>query len=160
MIKQGYLTTPNLIDATIAHYDFASLQNNKLGSYQAGEVNSLLTKYHRVTKAIIEQVVELAHDRLGVMIFAATTDHAREIIGYLAQHKQSHAMILGDTPNKDRDQIINDYKAQKIKFLVNVAVLTTGFDAPHVDFIALLRPTQSLSLFQQIVGRGLRLSPG
>ena len=160
MIKQGYLTTPNLIDATIAHYDFASLQSNKLGSYQAGEVNSLLTKYHRVTKAIIEQVVELAHDRLGVMIFAATTDHAREIIGYLAQHQQSHAMILGDTPNKDRDQIINDYKAQKIKFLVNVAVLTTGFDAPHVDFIALLRPTQSLSLFQQIVGRGLRLSPG
>ncbi|NRA85342.1 MAG: ATP-dependent helicase, partial [Gammaproteobacteria bacterium] len=53
----------------------------------------------------------------------------------------------------------NDFKAQKIKYLINVSVLTTGFDAPHVDFIALLRPTQSLSLFQQIVGRGLRLAP-
>jgi DNA repair protein RadD len=41
-----------------------------------------------------------------------------------------------------------------------VSVLTTGFDAPHVDVIAILRPTQSISLFQQIVGRGLRLSPG
>ena len=50
--------------------------------------------------------------------------------------------------------------AKEIKFLVNVSVLTTGFDAPHVDVIAILRPTQSISLFQQIVGRGLRLSPG
>jgi DNA repair protein RadD len=39
-------------------------------------------------------------------------------------------------------------------------VLTTGFDAPHVDLIAILRPTESVSLYQQIVGRGLRLAPG
>ncbi len=43
---------------------------------------------------------------------------------------------------------------------MNVAVLTTGFDAPHVDLIAILRPTESVSLYQQIVGRGLRLAPG
>jgi DNA repair protein RadD len=56
--------------------------------------------------------------------------------------------------------LITAFKAKKIKYLVNVSVLTTGFDAPHVDVIAILRPTQSISLFQQIVGRGLRLSPG
>lgn len=165
MIKQQYLTPPNLIDATIANYDFSGLNANQYGNYQAGEVNSLLTKYNRVTRAIIEQVVELAEKRRGVMIFAATTDHAREILGYLNGHNEGHvegnsaAMILGETANSERDQIINDFKQQKIKYLVNVAVLTTGFDAPHVDFIALLRPTQSLSLFQQIVGRGLRLAP-
>jgi len=166
MIKQHYLTPPTLIDATIAHYDFSSLNANKFGNYPAPEVNSLLTKHARVTQAIIEQVVELSAKRRGVMIFAATTDHAREIIGYLEDsdcidtlNHQSAAMILGDTPNHQRDQIIHDFKQQKIKYLVNVAVLTTGFDAPHVDFIALLRPTQSLSLFQQIVGRGLRLAP-
>lgn len=43
---------------------------------------------------------------------------------------------------------------------MNVSVLTTGFDAPHVDLIAILRPTESVSLYQQIVGRGLRLAPG
>lgn len=43
---------------------------------------------------------------------------------------------------------------------MNVAVLTTGFDAPHVDLIAILRPTESVSLYQQIVGRGLRTAPG
>lgn len=49
------------------------------------------------------------------------------------------------------------FKARKIRYLVNVSVLTTGFDAPHVDLIAILRPTESISLYQQIVGRGLRL---
>lgn len=56
--------------------------------------------------------------------------------------------------------LIEDFKAQRFRYLVNVAVLTTGFDAPHVDLIAILRPTESVSLYQQIVGRGLRLSPG
>ena len=64
-----------------------------------------------------------------------------------------------DTPGKERDQLIESFKQQKIKYLVNVSVLTTGFDAPHVDLIAILRPTESVSLYQQIVGRGLRLAP-
>ena len=51
-------------------------------------------------------------------------------------------------------------KLKKFKYLVNVSVLTTGFDAPHVDVIALLRPTESVSLYQQIIGRGLRLNEG
>jgi DNA repair protein RadD len=59
-----------------------------------------------------------------------------------------------------RNQTIQDYKQKKFKYLVNVSVLTTGFDAPHVDVIAILRPTESNSLYQQIVGRGLRLSDG
>ncbi len=70
------------------------------------------------------------------------------------------ALITGDTPGAERDVLIEDFKAQRFRYLVNVAVLTTGFDAPHVDLIAILRPTESVSLYQQIVGRGLRLAPG
>jgi DNA repair protein RadD len=69
------------------------------------------------------------------------------------------ALVTGETPDEERDEIINAFKQKKLKFLVNVSVLTTGFDAPHVDVIAILRPTESVSLYQQIVGRGLRLSP-
>jgi superfamily II DNA or RNA helicase len=57
-------------------------------------------------------------------------------------------------------RLIDAFKAQQFRYLVNVSVLTTGFDAPHVDLIAILRPTESVSLYQQIVGRGLRLAPG
>lgn len=100
--------------------------------------------------------MEFAATRKGVMIFAATVEHAKEIVGLLPA--EDAALITGDTPCAERDVLIEDFKAQRFRYLVNVAVLTTGFDAPHVDLIAILRPTESVSLYQQIVGRGLRLA--
>ena len=70
------------------------------------------------------------------------------------------AMITGDTPKAERASIIARFKARRIKYLVNVAVLSVGFDAPHVDVIAILRKTESVGLLQQIIGRGLRLHDG
>lgn len=161
MIKNGYLTPPKVIDAAIEYYDFSSLNANSSGGYNEREVNDLLTRYPRVTQGIIEQVKTLANSkpqRQGVMIFAATVKHAIEIQGYL--NASETALITGDTPSKERSELIRRFKARELRFLVNVSVLTTGFDAPHVDVIAILRPTESVSLYQQIVGRGLRLSDG
>lgn len=158
MINKGYLTKPKLIDAAVAQYDFSVLIPNRFGEYAEQEVNQLLSKHQRVTQAIIEQVIELAVKRQAVMIFAATVDHAKEITSYLPP--EHTALITGATVQRERDRLIQDFKQRQLKYLVNVSVLTTGFDAPHVDFIAILRPTQSVSLYQQIVGRGLRLSAG
>jgi len=158
MINRGYLTRPELVDAAVAQYDFSALSQNRFGEYAEKDVNQLLGKHQRVTRAIIEQVMELAVKRKAVMIFAATVDHAREITGYLPEHQT--ALITGATDLNERDLLIQRFKQQQLKYLVNVSVLTTGFDAPHVDFIAILRPTQSVSLYQQIVGRGLRLDEG
>jgi DNA repair protein RadD len=91
------------------------------------------------------------------MIFSSTVKHAEEIMTYLPPNEAR--LVLGDTEISDRDKIVDEFKEKKFKYLVNVSVLTTGFDAPHVDVIAILRPTESNSLYQQIVGRGLRLSP-
>ncbi|ANG61103.1 ATP-dependent helicase [Marinobacterium aestuarii] len=158
LIREGFLTRPELVDASIAHYDFSALQANASGHYSETEINSLLSQYPRVTRAICEQIQELACERAGVMIFAATIKHAQEITGYLPD--DCTALVTGTTPAPERESLITRFKAHELKYLVNVAVLTTGFDAPHVDLIAILRPTQSVSLFQQIVGRGLRLAPG
>ena len=158
MINRGYLTRPELVDAAVAQYDFSALSQNRFGEYAEKDVNQLLSKHQRVTRAIVEQVMELAVKRKAVMIFAATVDHAREITGYLPEHQM--ALITGATDLNERDLLIQRFKQQQLKYLVNVSVLTTGFDAPHVDFIAILRPTQSVSLYQQIVGRGLRLDEG
>ena len=158
MINRGYLTKPELVDAAVAQYDFSALTQNRFGEYAEKDVNQLLGKHQRVTRAILEQVMELAVKRQAVMIFAATVDHAKEITGYLpAEHT---ALITGATDQRERDQLIQRFKLRQLKYLVNVSVLTTGFDAPHVDFIVILRPTQSVSLYQQIVGRGLRLDEG
>src|SRR5690554_1239317 len=158
MINRGYLTKPELVDAAVTQYDFSTLSQNRFGEYAEQDVNQLLGKHRRVTRAIIEQVVELAAQRQAVMIFAATVDHAKEITGYLPEEQT--ALVTGATEQGERDALIQRFKQRQLKYLVNVSVLTTGFDAPHVDFIAILRPTQSVSLYQQIVGRGLRLDEG
>lgn len=160
MVKHGYLTPPRLVDAPIVHYDFSKLIPKGNGLFSEADLNGELKRQQRVTPHIISQVLEYAVDRQGVMVFAATVEHAREIQGLLVAKAQHAALITGETPGPERDALIHGFKARDIKFLVNVSVLTTGFDAPHVDLIVMLRPTESVSLYQQIVGRGLRLSPG
>lgn len=157
MIKNGFLTPPLRIDSPVASYDFSSLKLH--GSrFVFSEIETLLKDQKRITPVIIKNIIDVSADRKGVMIFTSSINHAEEIMRSLPPFLS--AMVIGDTESRDREEIINAFKAQKIKYLVNVSVLTTGFDAPHVDVIALLRPTESVSLYQQIIGRGLRLSEG
>ncbi len=156
MIKSGFLTPPKLIDAPTTFYDFSQLKTDRWGHFNESDMNTLLQRQGRATASIIDAVIKQAADRQGIMLFAATVDHAHEIESYLPG--ESTGLITGSTALQQRNSIINAFKSKKLKYLVNVSVLTTGFDAPHVDMIAILRPTASVSLYQQIVGRGLRLS--
>ncbi len=158
MIREGYLTPPRVIDAPVVHYDFSQLLPSRQGLFSDAELDQALRRQTRVTPQIVRQVIDYAADRQGVMIFAATVLHAGEVLGLLPEGEA--ALITGATPGAQRDAILARFQARELKYLVNVAVLTTGFDAPHVDLIAILRPTASVALYQQIVGRGLRLSPG
>ena len=157
MVDQGYLTPPVLIDSPVACYDFSSLKLRGV-SFVTEQIESLLKDQKRITPVIIGNIVEMSRDRHGVMIFTSSVRHAQEVLSCLPS--ESSALVVGETEGSERDRIIADFKQRRLKFLVNVSVLTTGFDAPHVDVIALLRPTESVGLYQQIIGRGLRLSPG
>ncbi|MFK8258151.1 DEAD/DEAH box helicase [Erwinia sp. AnSW2-5] len=157
MIKHGFLVPPERLDMPVVQYDFSRLQAQENGLFSEADLNRELKQQQRITPHIIQQIVEFAQQREGVMIFAATVEHAREVLGLLPGSK---ALISAGTPAAERDALIAAFKARELLYMVNVAVLTTGFDAPHVDLIAILRPTESVSLYQQIVGRGLRLSPG
>ncbi len=157
MIKNRYLTIPVKVDIPVTCYDFSEL-TEKDRMYTAAEVEEVLKSQMRLTPFIIKNIIDITerYNRRGVMIFSSSVKHAEEILSYLPAGDSR--LVLGDTDMKDRVQIVNDFKKRKFKYLVNVSVLTTGFDAPHVDVIAILRPTESNSLYQQIVGRGLRLS--
>lgn len=157
MVKQGYLAEPRRIDAAVARYDFSQLAPGAGGRFQEAELDRVVAG-HRATPTIVAEVVAYAAERRGVMLFAATVAHAEEILGHLPEGQA--ALITGATPSEERQAHIEAFKAQRLKYLVNVSVLTTGFDAPHVDLIAILRPTESVGLYQQIVGRGLRLAEG
>jgi len=68
--------------------------------------------------------------------------------------------VTGETPSAERDRILKEFKAGTIQALTNANVLTTGFDAPMIDLVAMLRPTMSPGLYVQMAGRGLRIAPG
>ncbi len=157
MIAHQYLTPPVKVDIPVTCYDFSELTESGR-PYSMSQVEEILKQQRRLTPLIVKNIVDIteSYDRKGTMIFSSTVNHAKEILESLPEGEGR--IVIGETEEGERDRIIDDFKKKKFKYLVNVSVLTTGFDAPHVDVIAILRPTESISLYQQIIGRGLRLN--
>ena len=158
LIDQGYLTPPKIGEINAEGYDTSDLVANARGQFDAEAVDRAYHGHGRKTAGIVSDVVAQSRDRKGVMFFAATVQHAQEVIASLPP--EMSAIVTGNTPKTERESILRRFVASQIKYLVNVSVLTTGFDAPHVDVIAILRKTESVGLLQQIIGRGLRLDAG
>lgn len=158
LIAQGYLTRPVIGRIHAESYHTLDMELNSRNQFDSEDIDRAFIGQGRKTSAIIADVVAQARERQGVMIFAATVQHAQECMESLPRGLS--ALVTGNTANQERAAIIARFKAQEIKYLVNVQVLTTGFDAPHVDLIAILRATESVGLLQQIIGRGLRLAEG
>src|SRR5690606_19535626 len=113
-----------------------------------------------VTRAAVAEIVKYGQDRRGWLIFAAGVDHANHVADEVRRYGIPTAVVTGNTPASERKRILDDYKAGRIRCVVNVEVLTTGFDAPHTDLLGMLRPTKSPVLYVQMVGRGMRTAPG
>ena len=94
------------------------------------------------------------------IVFAAGVSHARDLATSFAQNGTSVRVILGTTPSEERAQILKDFSSGVVKVLVNVGVLTEGFDEPSLETIIIAKPTRSTLLYTQIVGRGTRLYDG
>ena len=150
LIEKGFLTNPHADPDHAKSYDTSGIKRHTEKEYEKAFEGK-----GRKTAGIIADVVEHARGRMGVMIFAATKKHALECMESLPPDLSR--MVTGETPKAERKQIVADFKARRFKYLVNIAVYTTGFDVPHVDTIAILRSTDSASLLQQIIGRGMRL---
>jgi DNA repair protein RadD len=112
-----------------------------------------------VVGAIADRIIEAGHDRKGWLIFGCTVKHCEVLAEALNERGFAGRGVFGDTEKAERDRTIADFKAQRLRFLVSQGVLTTGFNAKHVDLVALARPTKSTGLYVQMVGRGTRLSP-
>lgn len=154
LIDDGYLTKP-VFEATRESYDTTGLKLNRTGNWDAKTVDRAFVGQGRKTSHIVADVVAKSQNRQGVMLFAATIKHAQEVCESLPP--EITRLVTGETPAAERERILADFKARRVKYLVNVAVLTTGFDASHVDHVAILRATESAGLLMQIIGRGLRI---
>ncbi len=106
----------------------------------------------------VQEIVTKCHDRHSVLIFASGVTHAEDVAQFLHNHNVGRVgIVTGETLPIERESLLADFKAQRLRWLVNCDVLTTGFNARCVDAIAILRATMSPGLFAQMVGRGLRL---
>lgn len=158
LLGAGYLA-PLVIAPTEAQIDTSGVKL-VAGEYNLGQLARASDKAELVRAACAE-LVRLAAGRRRWLVFAVTVAHAEHIAAELqTAHGIACAVVSADTPKAERAQRIGDFRAGKLRALVNVAVLTTGFDVPELDCIALLRATKSPVLYVQIAGRGMRTAPG
>ena len=113
-----------------------------------------------ITRAAVDEIVKFGEQRRSWLVFCTGVKHAGHVADEIKSRGISCEAVTGDTPSGERDRILRDFKDGRIRCLTNAMVLTTGFDAPKVDMIAMLRPTLSTGLYVQIVGRGTRLADG
>ncbi len=157
LIVGGYLC-PLITKAGINKADFARL-HVRGGEFVADEMEALMDD-DRLVEAACGETVGYTRDRRGVLIFASGVKHGEHIVRVLAErHGVECGFVTGETPTRERDAILGRFRRGELKYLCNVNVLTTGFDAPHIDCVALVRPTLSPGLYYQMVGRGFRLHP-
>jgi len=158
LIRDGFLS-PLFSKAGKAKADTTGL-HVRGGEFIPDEVEHLMDDQDLVRTACAE-IVEQTRNRKACLIFAAGIGHAEHVATQLRDaHDVDVACIFGHTPDGERDRLVARFKGGELRYLVNVAVLTTGFDAPYVDCVVLLRPTLSPGLYYQMVGRGFRLAPG
>jgi len=128
------------------------------GEFIAGEVEVLMDDDSLVRSAC-QEIVDHTQDRNSVLIFASGVKHAQHVQRVLGEMGFECGFVCGGTLPFERAETLQRFKDGDLKYLVNVNVLTTGFDAPNIDCVALLRPTNSPGLYYQMVGRGFRLHP-
>ena len=125
------------------------------GEYAESKIEGLNKDRHIWTGGALEYWQEHAQDRQTI-VYAVTTGHAEGLAAIFNNADVPAAVILGYTPSEVRAERIRQFSNGELKVLVNVAVATEGFDLPDASCIVLTRPTMSLSLYLQMVGRGLR----
>lgn len=117
---------------------------------------SMSEQYVTAVLGAIEELIGAGHQR--VLVFAATVEHSRVLTAILVARDIRSEAVTGLTPGRVRDRAIRTFKSDDEipMVLVNFGVLTTGFDAPKASAVVIARPTQSLVLFSQMVGRAIR----
>jgi len=156
-IKEGYLC--NLITKQTALALNTAGVHTRGGEFIASELQDALD-LDEINDQAVDEILTWANGRKSWLIFGSGVEHAQHLCDRLVAKGVNAKCIFGETPKDERADIIAAFKRGEITALCSMGVLTTGFNAPNVDLIAVLRPTQSPGLYVQIVGRGMRTAPG
>lgn len=155
----------------LADFDYVSIKPNsdiqrlvdcsevaQTGDFSNSDLDNTFNN-QRIRSKLYESYKNFADGRKGI-IYAINKLHASKIADLYSSHGVKAVAIDCDTPKEERQNLIEQFKNGDISVLVNVEIFTEGFDCPDVSFIQLARPTRSLALYLQQVGRGLRVVEG
>ena len=156
LLDKGYLSP--LVNAPVSQVNTDNIRITA-GDYNLKDITSLMDD-ELIIKRAVNEIVKHGSDRKSWLIFCSSIEHAKHVRDEIRKHDIWCETINGKTNKYDRDRILKQFKSHDIQAITNVGVLTTGFDHPGTDLIALLRPTASPGLFVQMLGRGLRTAPG
>lgn len=157
LIDDGFLS-PLISKSTHAEISTAGV-HRRGGEYIAGELEEAAMMGDLVERAAAE-IVARGQDRRAWLAFCTGVRHAEAVRDAIRKLGISAESVDGSMPAKERDRIISHFRHGGIRCLTSVNVLSIGFNVPHVDLVALLRPTESAGLYIQQVGRGFRLAKG
>lgn len=156
----------------LSNYDYVSIRRNSEIQHEVNSINrygvdgdyleselSNVFDCNRIRAELYRSYKKFADGKKGI-IYAIDRRHAVNIQELYASHGVSIKMIDGTTSANERQSIIDDFKNGTVSVIVNVNIFSEGFDCPDIEFIQLARPTRSLTMYLQQVGRGLRISDG
>lgn len=125
--------------------------------YTEKQLKVLATNKSR-NKAIMIRLKELNRDGIPTIVFACSVQHAKMLSAMLTLDEVPNSLILGEMNPVDRKHAIDDFKNRdsKVNMIINYEVLTTGFDSKNIRCVFITRPTKSIVLYSQMLGRGLR----
>lgn len=163
LLSKGFL-------ANLSYYDITSIDLRRVRSNSTGadyDEKSLIAEYERsgFYDKLSNTVVKVMQPksgipRKGILVFTAFRKESESLVSKLQSLGIKAAIVTCDTPQREREDILQRFKKGEIKVVSNCGTLTTGFDYPELDTVILARPTKSLALFYQMVGRAIRPSEG
>ena len=159
LFEEGYLAPINYVYPEKG-MDLSGLKLNTTGAdFDEIALEEFINSPKNIT-SLVEAIIQEDHKLRNNLIFCSSIKHATLSAEMLAKMGYDCEVITGKDSSEKRARILTDFKSGKIKRLLNVGVLTTGFDMPTLYGVTLARPTLSLALYYQIVGRMIRLDPG
>ena len=157
LIDKGYLSRPVNV-STELQIDTSGVKKQN-GDFKNSELQERAFQDGLIDSQV-KEIIELTATRKAIIIFTVSKEHCEEVHAQLQFANQKAGYVHSGLDVQTRNEVINDFKNGKTKFLVNVSILTEGFDCPQIDCVVMLKPTESAGLYYQCIGRGIRNAPG
>jgi len=157
LIDEGFLS-PLVTKAPNTKLDVSGV-HKRGGEFINSELQSAVDQ-DDINKAAVREIIYYGKDRKSWLVFCTGVKHAYNVRDALRECNIVAETVTGETNIMERDYILTGFKSGEIRAITNCDILTTGFNAPNTDLLAVLRPTQSTGLYVQIAGRGMRVAPG